>query len=98
MANRDNDRHIGRRALIQWGVAASAALGVSKSRLAEIFERAGGQQLAYAATALPTRLLNNRSASAPTSDASLRRLITTPNPLIAMLEAQTTRVRGLRLD
>lgn len=48
-------RDITRRALIQWSIAASAALGVSKSRLAEIFERAGGQELAYAATALPTK-------------------------------------------
>ena len=52
---RDKDRDITRRALIQWGVAASAALGVSKSRLAEIFEGTGGKQLAQAATAAPTK-------------------------------------------
>jgi hypothetical protein len=53
--SRDKDRDITRRALIQWGVAASAALGVSRSRLADIFERAGGKQLAHAATAAPTK-------------------------------------------
>ncbi|HUS33278.1 MAG TPA: hypothetical protein VMZ53_32470 [Kofleriaceae bacterium] len=52
---RDRDRDITRRALIQWGVAAGAALGVSKSRLAEIFERTGDKQLAHAASSAPTK-------------------------------------------
>ena len=52
---RDRDRDITRRALIQWGVAASAALGVSKTRLADIFERTAGKHVAEAATALPTK-------------------------------------------
>src|SRR4051794_11413053 len=53
--SRDNQREVTRRALIQWGLAAGAALGVSQSRLADIFARAGGNQLAEAATALPTK-------------------------------------------
>lgn len=55
MSSRDKDRHLTRRALIQWSLAAGAALGVSHSRIAEVLSRAGGNRLADAATATPTK-------------------------------------------
>jgi hypothetical protein len=48
-SKRDESREVTRRALIKWGIAASAALGVSRSRLAEIFEKTAGKGVAYAA-------------------------------------------------
>ena len=48
-SERDDSREVTRRALIKWGIAASAALGVSRSRLAEIFEKHAGKGVAYAA-------------------------------------------------
>ncbi|HSD87161.1 MAG TPA: hypothetical protein VLB44_06585 [Kofleriaceae bacterium] len=53
--SRDQERDVTRRALIKWGIAAGAALGVSHAKLAEIFARAGGNELAHAATDLPTK-------------------------------------------
>jgi hypothetical protein len=53
--DKDNDRDITRRALIQWSLAAGAALGVSGSRIGEVLERAAGSRIAQAATATPTK-------------------------------------------
>lgn len=53
--SRDKDRQVTRRALIQWSLAAGAALGVSHSRIAEVLSRAGGNRLADAATSTPTK-------------------------------------------
>jgi hypothetical protein len=53
--SRDNDRDLTRRALIQWSLAAGAALGVSHSRIADVLSRACGNRLADAATSTPTK-------------------------------------------
>jgi hypothetical protein len=49
------EREVSRRALIQWGLATGAALGVSPSRIVEIFERTAGRGIAEAAAATPTK-------------------------------------------
>jgi hypothetical protein len=53
--SRDRERELTRRALIKWGVAAGAALGVSQTRLLEIFERHAGSGIAHAAEATPLK-------------------------------------------
>lgn len=53
-SKRDQERQITRRALIQWSVAAGAALGVSRAKVFEILERTGGKDLAFAAAENPT--------------------------------------------
>ncbi len=50
---RDEQRELSRRALIKWSLAAGAALGVSRSRIAEILDKTAGQGVAAAATELP---------------------------------------------
>jgi len=52
MSNRDQDREIGRRALIKWSIAAGAALGVCRSRICEILEKSAGKSVAIAAGAM----------------------------------------------
>src|SRR5262245_3618781 len=52
-AKRDEEHEVTRRALIQWTVAAGAALGVSKAKVIEILERTGGKELAFAASDNP---------------------------------------------
>jgi hypothetical protein len=54
LTKREEKRELNRRALIKWSVAAGAALGVSRSRIFDILEGAGGRELAYAASANPT--------------------------------------------
>jgi hypothetical protein len=49
MSQRDHDRTVTRRALIQWSLAAGAALGVSRSRIVEVLERTAGKGIAEAA-------------------------------------------------
>jgi hypothetical protein len=51
---RDEQREVSRRSLIKWTLAAGAALGVSRSKIADILEKRGGTGLAEAATELPT--------------------------------------------
>lgn len=46
---RDEQRDLTRRSLIKWGIAASAALGVSRTRLLEIFDKTAGRGVADAA-------------------------------------------------
>lgn len=53
--SRDREREVTRRALIKWGLAAGAALGVSQTRVLEIFERHAGRGIAEAAAASPTK-------------------------------------------
>src|SRR5688572_5122457 len=53
--SRDQERELTRRALIKYGLAAGAALGVSQSRIMEIFERYAGPGIAQAAAATPTK-------------------------------------------
>lgn len=48
-SQRDVEREVTRRSLLKWGIAASAALGVSRSRLCEIFEKTAGKGIAHAA-------------------------------------------------
>jgi hypothetical protein len=59
MSNRDpsgkTPRDLTRRSLIQWSLAAGAALGVSHARIADVLSRTGGNDLADAATATPTK-------------------------------------------
>ncbi len=50
---RDEQRELSRRALIKWSLAAGAALGVSRSRIAEILDKTAGQGVAAAAVELP---------------------------------------------
>jgi len=49
-AKRDEHHELTRRALIKWSVAAGAALGVSRAKIFEILERAGGKDTAFAAS------------------------------------------------
>jgi hypothetical protein len=53
--SRDQEREVTRRALIKWGLAAGAALGVSQTRILEIFDRHGGRGIAEAAAATPMK-------------------------------------------
>lgn len=55
MSKRDHDREVSRRALIKWGLAAGAALGVSHGKILEVLERAGGRGIAEAASTAPTK-------------------------------------------
>src|SRR5262249_30253859 len=48
-SKRDEEHQVSRRALIQWSVAAGAALGVSRAKIIEILEKTGGKDLAFAA-------------------------------------------------
>ena len=50
---RDEQRELSRRALIKWSLAAGAALGVSRSRIAEVLDKTAGQGVAEAATEKP---------------------------------------------
>ncbi|MEO8552122.1 MAG: hypothetical protein ABI678_19225, partial [Kofleriaceae bacterium] len=52
---RDQDREVSRRALIQWSLAAGAALGVSRGTILEVLERTAGKRTALAAAASPTK-------------------------------------------
>lgn len=51
---RDEKREVTRRALLKWSLAAGAALGVSRSKIAEVLERTAGKGLAFAADARTT--------------------------------------------
>lgn len=53
-SKRDEQHELSRRSLIKWSVAAGAALGVSRSKVFDILERAGGKGLAFAAAENPT--------------------------------------------
>ncbi len=53
-SKRDEQRHMTRRALIKWTVAAGAALGVSRSKIFEIIEGSADKELAFAAAAATT--------------------------------------------
>jgi hypothetical protein len=55
MSQRDHDRDLTRRALIKWTLAAGAALGVSRARIADVLERTAGKGIAEAATATTTK-------------------------------------------
>jgi hypothetical protein len=46
---RDHEQDLSRRALIKWGLAAGATLGVSRSRICEVLEKTAGKGVAYAA-------------------------------------------------
>jgi len=50
---REDERQVTRRALIKWSLAAGAALGVSRSKIAEVLEKTAGKDVAFAATASP---------------------------------------------
>jgi hypothetical protein len=52
---RDDQHEVSRRALIKWSLAAGAALGVSRSDIFGILERAAGKDTAFAAAENPTR-------------------------------------------
>lgn len=55
-SKRDEEHEVSRRALMQWTLAAGAALGVSKGKIVEILERTGGKDLAFAVSeSLATR-------------------------------------------
>jgi hypothetical protein len=54
-SKRDREHEVSRRALIRWSLAAGAALGVSRSRIAEVLERSAGTGVALAATAVSTK-------------------------------------------
>jgi hypothetical protein len=54
-SRRDRDHELSRRALIRWSLAAGAALGISRSRIAEVLERTAGRGVAEAATAVTTK-------------------------------------------
>jgi len=49
MSQRDRDREVTRRSLIQWSLAAGAALGVSRAGILDVLERTGGKGIAEAA-------------------------------------------------
>lgn len=55
MTKRDRDEQLSRRALIRWSLAAGAALGLGRSRIAEVLERTAGRGVAEAATAVTTK-------------------------------------------
>jgi hypothetical protein len=55
MSRRDREHEVSRRALIRWSLAAGAALGVSRSRIGEVLERAAGVRVAEAAMATTTK-------------------------------------------
>jgi len=54
MSKRDQDRELTRRALIQWSLAAGAALGVTRAGVLDVLERTAGRGIAEAAAAAPT--------------------------------------------
>lgn len=47
---REEERHVTRRALIKWSLAAGAALGVSRSKIFDILEGSAGREVAEAAS------------------------------------------------
>jgi hypothetical protein len=53
-SKRDEQQQLTRRALIKWSVAAGAALGLSRAKIMEILEKAGGKELAYAGVDNPS--------------------------------------------
>ena len=53
-SKRDEQRHLTRRALIKWTVAAGAALGVSRSKIFDIIEGSADKELAFAAAEAAT--------------------------------------------
>ncbi|HWO21529.1 MAG TPA: hypothetical protein VNO30_22325 [Kofleriaceae bacterium] len=55
MSKRDQDRELSRRALVKWSLAAGAALGLGRGRIAEVLERTAGSGVAQAAGDLPTK-------------------------------------------
>lgn len=55
MSQRDRDREVTRRALIQWSLAAGAALGVSRAGVLDVLERSGGSSIAAAAAVTTTK-------------------------------------------
>jgi hypothetical protein len=54
-SRRDREHDLSRRALIRWSLAAGAALGVSRSRIFDVLERAGGTGVAQAASTITTK-------------------------------------------
>lgn len=48
-SKRDEQRHLTRRALMKWTIAAGAALGVSRTKIFDIIEGSADKELAYAA-------------------------------------------------
>lgn len=54
-SRRDREHDLSRRALIRWSLAAGAALGVSRSRIFDVLERAGGTGMAHAASTITTK-------------------------------------------
>ena len=50
ITKRDEEHEVSRRALIKWTLAAGAALGVSRAKIAEILEKTAGKETAFAAT------------------------------------------------
>ena len=55
MSKRDQERELSRRALIQWSLAAGAALGVTRAGVLEVIERTAGRGIAEAAGESPTK-------------------------------------------
>jgi hypothetical protein len=55
MSRRDRDREVTRRALIQWSLAAGAALGIHRAGVLDALERAAGPSVAHAAAATTTK-------------------------------------------
>src|SRR5436190_8190182 len=54
-SKRDQDREITRRALIQWSLAAGAALGVTRAGVLNVLEGTAGRGIAEAAGAMPVK-------------------------------------------
>src|SRR5678816_4096424 len=54
-SKRDQEREVTRRALIQWSLAAGAALGVARAGVLDALERTAGRGVAEAASAMPTK-------------------------------------------
>jgi hypothetical protein len=50
ISKRDDEHEVTRRALIKWTLAAGAALGVGRAKIAEILEKTAGKETAFAAT------------------------------------------------
>lgn len=51
LSKRESEHELTRRALIKWTLAAGAALGVGRAKIAEILEKTAGKETAFAATA-----------------------------------------------
>jgi len=54
-SKRDQERELSRRALIQWSLAAGAALGVARAGVLDALERTAGRGVAEAASAMPMK-------------------------------------------